>query len=213
MPRFARRSQIYSSIKELPWPLNSRQFVNEFVWVKQEDSSFACAFRPVVDGRFDDNRLVDTRNKKLVRGESRGFIHLKNVGERRCELTYIQHTNGNGNIPGRAMTKALPRSLHVVFQTNKLFNRDDEIDREDRRKLMAIMKDDENPGGYSDEENAMVNRVLEKVESAKDDDFVSLISNNFQTKMSISHTKGETNAFLKCEVTVDASVEECAAYK
>ena len=41
---------------------------------------------------------------------------------------------------------------------------------------------------------------------------LSFCSPDFRTKMSIAYVKGESNAFIKCEVIIDATVEEVAAY-
>jgi len=176
-----------SSIKALPWPMRARQFVSEFTWTKQDDDTYVYAFRPPTTDKFDDNRLVDVVNhkaKKLVRGESKGFCTLTNVGNRKCELTWVQHLNVNGNIPAKVMDRQIPRSLALVSQIHETFNRDSEIDQEERNELMGVMKNDENEV-YSEEENEMVGRITKKMENVKKDLFTPLNSSDFRTKVSV----------------------------
>ena len=183
----APNQQIGSSIKAMPWPLRARQFVSEFTWTKQDDDTYVYAFRPPTTDKFDDNRLVDVVNhkaKKLVRAESKGFCTLTNVGNRKCELTWVQHLNVNGNIPAKVMDRQIPRSLALVSQIHETFNRDSEIDQEERNELMGVMKNDENEV-YSEEENEMVGRITKKMENVKKDLFTPLNSSDFRTKVSV----------------------------
>ena len=200
--------QVGSSIKALPWPMRARQFVSENTWTKQDDDMYVFAFRPPTTDKFDDNRLVDVgkhKANKLIRAESKGFCTLTNVGNQKCEFTWVQHININGNIPAKVMDRQIPRSLNVIFQVRETFNRDDEIDQEERNELMGVMKNSEDEV-YSEEENEMVGRITKKMESVKEDLFLftPLNSPDFRTKMSIAHVIGESNGFMKCEVTIDA---------
>jgi len=92
---------VLSTIKTLPWPLNARQFIYENTWTKQDDDAYVYAFRPPTTDKYDDNRQVDIGNhkaNKLIRAESKGFCTLTNVGNQKCELTWVSHINMNGNI-------------------------------------------------------------------------------------------------------------------
>jgi len=178
---------VFSTIKALPWPLNARQFIYENTWTKQDDDTYVYSWRPPTTHKFDDNRLVDIgkhKANKLVRAESKGFCTLTNVGNQKCELTWVQHINMNGNIPAKLMDKQIPRSLGSLFQLRETFNRDDEIDQEERNELMGVMKNHENEI-YSEEENEMVGRITIKMESAKDDLFIPLNSPDSRTKVSV----------------------------
>ena len=108
---------------------------------------------------------------------------MTNVGNQKCELTWVQHLNVNGNIPAKVMDGQIPRSLNVIFQVRETFNRDDEIDQEERNELMGVMKNDENEV-YGEEENEMVKRITKKMESVKEDLFTPLNSPDFRTKVS-----------------------------
>jgi len=177
---------VLSTIKALPWPLRARQFIYENTWTKQDDETYVFAFRPPTTHKFDDNRLVDIgkhKAKALVQGESRGFVILKNVGNQKCDLTYVQHADAKGTLPAKVMDSQIPKGLRSVFQLLETFNRDDEIDQEERNELMRVMKNDENEV-YSEEENEMVKRITKKMESVKDDLFTPLNSPDIRTKVS-----------------------------
>jgi len=179
---------VFSTIKALPWPLNARQFIYENTWTKQDDDTYVYAFRPPTTNEFDDNRLVDVGNHKakaLVQGESRGFVILKNVGDQKCDVTYVQQADAKGNLPAKVMDSQIPKGLRSVFQVRETFNRDDEIDQEERNELMGVMKNDNENEVYSEEENEMVKRITKKMESVKEDLFTPLNSPDFRTKVSV----------------------------
>ena len=182
----APNQNVFSSIRTMPWPLNARQFVNENTWTKQDDDTYVYAFRPPTTHKFD-NRLVDIgkhKAKALVQGESRGFVILKNVGDQKCDLTYVLHADAKGNLPAKEMVEQTPRSLGLVTQLREKFNRDDEIDQEERNELMGVMKNDNENEVYSEEENEMVARITKKMENVKDGLFIPLNSPDFRTKVS-----------------------------
>ena len=178
---------VFSTIKALPWPLRARQLIYENTWTKQDDDTYIYAWRPPTNSRFDDNRLVDIGNhkaNKLVQGESRGFVILKNVGNQKCDLTYVQHAAAKGNLPAKVIDSQIPKGLRSVFQLRETFNRDDEIDQEERNELMGVMKNDNENEVYSEEENEMVARITKKMENVKDGLFIPLNSPDFRTKVS-----------------------------
>jgi len=86
--QIAPNHNVLSTIKEMPWPLNARQFVSENTWTKHDDDAYVFAWRPPTTDAFNDNRLVDVCShsaKLLVQGEVRGFVILKNVGNQVSE--------------------------------------------------------------------------------------------------------------------------------
>jgi len=85
---------VLSTIKALPWPFRTRQFIYENTWTKQDDDTYVYAWRPPTHDRFESNRLVEIGNNKhatLVQAESRGYAILKNLGNQVSE-----RTSGNG---------------------------------------------------------------------------------------------------------------------
>ena len=184
----ASNHNVLSTIKTLPWPLTARQFIYESTWTKQADDTYVFSWRPPPTHAYEDNHhLVDICNhkaKELVQGESRGFVILKNVGKQKCDLTFCSYTDARGHIPVKVMNRQIPRSLGFVFQLRERFNRDEEIDQEERNELMRVMKNDENEV-YIEEENEMVKRITEKMENVKEDMFIPLNYSDFRTKVSV----------------------------
>jgi len=178
---------VLSTIKALPWPLRARQFIYENTWTKQDDDAYVFAWRPQTTDKYDDNRLVDIGNNKankLIQAKSKGFCTLTNVGNQKCEMMFITHTDARGTIPAKVMDRQVPRALGFVFQVHERFNRDDEIDQEERNELMGVMKNNKNEV-YKEEENEMVKRITKKMESVKHDLFTPLNSPDFRTKVRV----------------------------
>ncbi|GMI60560.1 hypothetical protein ScalyP_jg2635 [Parmales sp. scaly parma] len=142
------------------------------------------------------------RNGQVVDAELRAEF-VKNVPRTKCDLTYVLHADAKGNLPAKVIDSQIPKGLRSVFQLRETFNRDDEIDQEERNELMGVMKNDENEV-YGEEENEMVKRITKKMKSVKEDLFTPLNSPDFRTKMSIAHIEGDSNAYMKC-VSVTAT--------
>ena len=113
------------------------------MWMKQPDGSYVYAWKPPTNEEFNDNRLIDigkNKHRQLVRVESRGIVVIRNRDERSSKLTWIHQLDVKGNIPVRIMNSQVPRSLRPVFQVREKFNRDDEVDKMEREKLVKIMR-------------------------------------------------------------------------
>ena len=180
----APNQNVLSSIKALPWPLRARQFVYTNTWTKQDDDTYVFAWKPP---NFDDNRLLEIgkhKVKALVQGEARGFVILKNVGNQKCELIWVSYFDAKGHLPAKAMDSQIHRSLNNTRLLRERFNRDEEIDQEERNELMGVIKNDNENEVYSEEENEMVGRITKKMESVKDELFTPLNSPDFRTKVS-----------------------------
>ena len=65
---------------------------------------------------------------------------------------------------------------------------------------------------YDDSEAALIDSIWSRMTAVADDSFHPLAGPDFRTKMSIANIEGESSAFMKCEVTIDSSIEEVAAY-
>jgi len=206
---------IISTMKDLPWPLRTRQFIWECSWIKQDDGSYIYAWRPLTTDEYNDNKLIDigkNKQRRLVRGESKGFAVIRNLDERSSKLTWIQQGDQKGNIPKKIMEAQIPRTLRVTFQVREKFNRDNEVDKIEREKLMEIMRSSYQDEVYNNDETTIIESTRTRMTAVPNDSFRPLDSPDFQTKMSIAHIEGESSAFMKCEVIIDASVEEVAAY-
>ncbi|GMI58993.1 hypothetical protein ScalyP_jg11017 [Parmales sp. scaly parma] len=205
--------RVFSSIKQMPYPLWPRLFVYESAWTKLSDNEFVYVWRPVGADKYKHDDLGV--GASTVRAESRGYVTIKRLGDYSCLVTYVQFVDLK--VPfGAKYTKSLHHSsLSDIFSLRKTFNRDDEIDKIDRNKLVSAMihsNRGQHDEIYTDAENSVFKRVETKLGSIKESSFKSLASPDFRTKMGIAHVKGSASAYLKVEVVVDASIEECAAY-
>jgi len=116
-------------------------------------------WRPPTTDEFDDNRLIElgkNKQKKLVRGESKGFAVLRNAGERSCMLTWIQQGDFKGIIPPTIMSLQMARALEAVTIARDKFSRDEEIARGEREKLMVVIRNDVDDEVYDYDESIMI---------------------------------------------------------
>ena len=125
----------------MPRPIRTRQFFNENVWMKQSDGSYIFAWRPpttdIVDiGAID---IVHNNERQMVTAKTRGYLIIASLGDRSSQITWMQQTSLKGKIPNKIMEAAMPRSLRPIFLVRERFNRDEEVDRIEREKLMEIM--------------------------------------------------------------------------
>ena len=115
-----------------------------------------------------------------------------------------------GNIPAQIMNKSIARSLRPVFQVREKFNRDDEVDKMEREKLMDIMRSGYQEEVYDNNETTMIDSTRSRVTAVPNDAFRPLDSPDFRTKISVAHVEGEHAGYMKCGVIIDASLEEIA---
>ena len=205
---------LISSIKQFPWPLHNRHYIVENAWMRMEDGSYVYACRTPMGGEFDDivaNLVNFGRNKSQVRGDLRVFARIRNIregGSDSCSVTFLQTSDAKGSIPPKVLEREFRRQLRSVFELREKFNRDDEFDKLERLKLMGVMRCAEKEE-YSEKETELVCSVRQKMERIHDDKFRPLNSPDFRTRMGIAHIEGDKEGgYLKCEVTIDASVEE-----
>jgi len=202
---------VVSTVKSMPWPIFARQFTVEFRWMKGDDGSYVWSHRPYYEP--DICSLMNTGNiKKTTRGESMALAFIKPASKNTCNLVFCLHNDAKGYVPPSVAAHRQPRAVYkFCLGLREKFARDSEIDAVDLSKMMSIMRDDIGET-YSISEQQTLDRAREKLGSIDDDLFRPLDSPDFRTKMSIAHRKGEPNGVLRCELTVDASVEGIAAY-
>ena len=206
---------VFSSIKDFPWPLHNRSVIGETTWVKQPDGSYVYAWKPPTNEGFNEYRLIDigkNKQRQLVRGESRGFAIIQNLDDRSSRLTWLQQSDVKGKIPHQIVESQLARLLRPIFQVREKFSRDDEVDKMEREKLMTIMRSGYQEEVYDSDETSLIDSIRSIMNAVPNRVFRPLDNPDFRTKMSIAHFKGENDGYMKCEVIIDASLEEVAAY-
>jgi len=138
----------------------------------------------------NNDHLVDTgnnKNDKLITGETRGFAKLEKNDSDNCVVTFATRTDFKDRKPAKIVESQIYRSVEVVFELRDFFNRDDEIDQIERNNFVEKMVNAEAAEVYSELENVMITRVMEKMGSITDDTFQPLVSSDIRTKVSFSN--------------------------
>ena len=116
-------------------------------------------------------------SRQLVKAETRAFAVINPTGKHgydSCDVTWVQQLDSKGSIPPKIVEKLIPRSLQFVSQVREKFSRDDEIDRIEREKLVAIMRNADNKEGgevYDKSETKLIEEVQQQMGKASDDIF------------------------------------------
>ena len=87
-------------------------------------------------------------------------------GARQCRTTLVQQLDAGGFIPKWVVDKTAPRALKAVQDVIDEFRQDDRIDAADREELLALMEGRCRKEVYSEEENALLQRVRQKFEGS-----------------------------------------------
>jgi len=99
-----------------------------------------------------------------------------------------------------------------VYKIRDSFNRDDEVDDEQRERNIDIMKHAYVEEQYDDGEMEMIDTISTQLASVSENvTFRPVNSPDFRTPMSIAFGDGD-RAYMKCEVNIDSTAEESAAY-
>ena len=171
-----------SSIKDLPWPLKNRHFIYESSWIGNPDGSFVFAYRPPISEDFSDGVVNFGKNtsRDLIKAEARAIAVIKPAVEHgcdSCEVNFVMHLDGKGKVPPKIVEKATQRSLQFISQAREKFSRDDDIDRIERDKLKALMRNDKNAVRgevYDESEREFVEKVKERIEKVREAKFMPL---------------------------------------
>ena len=172
--------KVFAKIEDFPFPLENRLFISENAWMKNPDGSFVFAFQPPKSDNFVDNTLVNlgkNTSRQLINAKSWGFGIIKPTGTHNndsCHVTWVLKIDLKGNIPPTIMEAQIPHSLKLISHIHEKFSRDDEIDRIEREKLMAIMRNAGNRKGgevYDESETHLIEEVQQRMEKASDDIF------------------------------------------
>ena len=87
-------------------------------------------------------------------------------GARQCRTTLVQQMDAGGAIPTWVVDKTAPRALKAVQDVIDEFRQDDRIDAADREELLALMEGRCRKEVYSEEEDALLQRVRQKFEGS-----------------------------------------------
>ena len=153
----------FALVAKLPFLLDNREFVGRMIW-KSEEGKVLIAVESV-DDEVDYGAAL-----RKTRASTRGFRLIEDLplrgGAKQCRITFVQQIDTGGVLPTWVMDKMLPRSLKVVQEAIDEFRQDDRIDTADREELSALMEGRGRDEVYSEEENALLQRVRQKYEGS-----------------------------------------------
>ena len=89
--------------------------------------------------------------QRKVRASTRVFIEARKIGENQCEVSAWQYLDAGGSIPSWLVDMKIADALAWLPSMRDKFNRDEEIDKEERQALIHIMRISQQV--YTDDEN------------------------------------------------------------
>ncbi|GMH90953.1 hypothetical protein TL16_g11919 [Triparma laevis f. inornata] len=205
----------FATVKKMPFPLDNREFIVRLVW-KSEDGKVLIAFEPADIEEVDYGLRL-----RSIRARTRGIWQFENLqdrgGVKQCRVTLIQHFDIGGIIPKWIVDKKLPHSLSAVQEVIDEFRQDEKIDAAELKEQATFVRERGQDEVYSEEENALIQRTIEKFEvSLKDGGWSKLKSPDNLVKMEIvfeETNKKSTIGVGRAITVVDASAEECVAWE
>jgi hypothetical protein len=136
-------------------------------------------------------------------------MRLTPFGDSHSKLTYYMYVDAGGRIPKFVIDSKIPLALGAVGDLREEFQRDDEIDKLERDQLARVIKDE--PQTYTAEEDILINKGLAKLGMLEWEHFEELEAPDHLVKMGKILIDG--GGVGRASVTVDASIEECAAWE
>ena len=195
---------VVATIKAFPFKwLPNREFFCRLV-AAEENGTLLLATESVSD-------VIDygTKNKN-IRGITRGLICITPVNETQCKVILCQYADAAGFMPTRLVNSALSSTIDAVDELRQEFQRDDEIDKLERDELARSIQDEQQT--YTAEEDVVINKVNVKLGLLDFKDFEELESLDHLVKMGKIFVDGSSIVVGRASVTIDASVEQCAAW-
>jgi len=128
-----------------------------------------------------------------------------------CVLHLVQHFDFAGYVPVFILNSKLPAVLEVASEIRERFEKDDEVDQTDRDELARVIGEEEQV--YTAEELTLIKKVHVQLEMLEWKNFEELDSPDHLVKMGKIFVDGSSSCVARASVTVDASVEECAAWE
>lgn len=153
----------FVTVKKMPYLLDDREFIFRMVW-KSDERGVLIAFEPV------DDEVDYGIKRRRTRGTTTGLWRIENLparfGSRQSRVTLVQRLDAGGIIPSWLVNKKLPESLATVQKVIDEFRQDANVDSAERNELSSFIKGGWKEEVYSEEENALIQRVREKLEGS-----------------------------------------------
>ncbi|GMI07790.1 hypothetical protein TrLO_g11561 [Triparma laevis f. longispina] len=138
--------------------LDNREFVFRVIWKSEEGK--------VLIAQESTNDEVDYGVKlKKTMGWIRGMYALEDLpargGAKQCRATFVTQLDAGGSIPTWVVNKKVPNSPMI-----NEFRQDEKVDAADLREMATFMRERAQDEVYSEEENALLERVRKKFEGS-----------------------------------------------
>jgi len=197
-----------ATIHKTPFRFTNREYVVRSLGVMMADH-----FNPSLNVALTSEEVGEVdygQSFRVIRGHLTGLIRLEDVregGTRASRVTFTVQWSGEGNLPPWAMQAKIMRTLSVVNELRTEVQRDDEIDAAELAKLVKVMTKKQQT--YTREESVGFVKMEWALSDAKFQ--AELDSPDSFVKMEWALNKG--GRLLRASATVDATVEDCAAFE
>ncbi|GMH53091.1 hypothetical protein TL16_g01370 [Triparma laevis f. inornata] len=200
----------FATVKKMPFFLDNRELVFRQIW-KSEEGKVLVAVESVAD-------KVDYGVKpKTTRGLTRGLWLFRDLlvrgGAKQCRVTFVTQLDAGGSIPTWVVDKKIPLALTAVQEAIEEFRQDEKVDAAELREKATFMRERGQDEVYSEEENALLERVRQKFEFKEVKGWKQLKSPDVFVKMESIHEDGSAAAIGRAVTVVDATIEDCAAWE
>ena len=142
LPRIIARSnkgvnvKVMAGLKLMPFGFQLREFLVHMAWFKLGHEKIAAIVQSI-DDNFDYGMGMATRT---VRGSTTAFQVLEATGTNSCSIVLYQKVDLGGNIPVGLVNSKIATTLNTVNNLRLAFKRDEEIDAESRKALVAEIR-------------------------------------------------------------------------
>jgi hypothetical protein len=203
---YSPHDKVFASVKKGTVFVRNREFVcRQIIVVDDRDQSLLVASESVDD-------IVDYGTTiKAVRGFSRAFVRVTPISASQCSVAFFQFLDFGGRIPAWVVMMRFSKHLQVISESREQFERDDEIDLEERNALALSISNEMQD--CSADESARIQRISDALGGIDEKDFVQLDSPDFRVSMGLHFKPGDSSGFMRASVVLDTSIEECAAEK
>ncbi|GMH79820.1 hypothetical protein TrLO_g13491 [Triparma laevis f. longispina] len=200
-----------ATVKSMPFFLDNREFVVRIIW-KAEETRILVAVESV-DDKVDYGGLSKSTTRGFTRAVWEVYDLPERGGARQCHITLSQKMDAGGSIPTWLVDKKAPVALSAVQEAIDEFRQDEFLDAADIGELATLMKERWEDEVYSEEENAFIQRNLEKFDGAlaTSSRWKQLHSPNSFINMEMLHEEGQTVAICRATAIFDTTIEDCAA--
>ncbi|GMH55111.1 hypothetical protein TrLO_g5807 [Triparma laevis f. longispina] len=175
----------------------------EWTRAQQGDLKFSSA----MPGETEQDQGTHERSVKIKDIPVRG-------GAKQCRVTLVQQLDAGGSIPTWVVDKKLSVALSAVQEAVDEFRYNEKVDAAEVEELTTFLREHGEDEVYSEEENALLERVRQKFEaSLKEESWKQLKSPDVFVKMESIHEEGSSAVVGKAITVVDATVEDCATWE